>query len=153
MNIKTYLCRFADEIVSAPGYYNIKNEILNICYGCPIPAFGGKSVRRPPKDAVRQIMDTSLRLQFDAYGWEFGPLATPDDFEDAFRTDFQKTFNFQSREPITAHIDVDDLNNKLDIWDIRGSGVPLDVAQNKNKSIHNEHEESVRPYIEWLNTQ
>lgn len=224
MNIKTYSYRFADEILSAPGYCAIKNEILNICHKCPIPIYPGKSAKQPQKDVVQQIMNTYFRLQFDACGWDIEPLATPDDYEDALRADFRKTFYYQDREPITAQIevefgnvassyrnyfkfqlsfsdgltdicvlivpsndlanridsgvsnfekatreipqaklsvtvpiyviglfDVDDYNNELDVWDIRGLGVPLDVAQNKNKSVRAEHERLVQSRIDELN--
>lgn len=107
MNIKTYSYRFADEILSAPGYCDIKNELLNICYGCPIPIYPGKSDKQPQKDVVQQIMNTYFRLQFDAYGWEVEPLATPDNYEDALRADFRKTFYFGDREPITVQIEVE----------------------------------------------
>lgn len=226
MNIKTYSYRFADEILSAPGYCDIKNELLNICYGCPIPIYPGKSDKQPQKDVVQQIMNTYFRLQFDAYGWEVEPLATPDNYEDALRADFRKTFYFRGREPITVQIevefgnvassyrnyfkfqlsfaygltdmcvlivpsydfanridsgvsnfekaareipqaklsvtvpiyviglfDVDDYDNELDVWNIRDLGVPLDIAQNKNRSVRAEHEELVQSYIDWLNRQ
>lgn len=107
MNIKTYSYRFADEILSASGYCDIKDEILNICYDCPIPVYPGKSARQPQKNVVQQIMNTYFRLQFNAYGWEVEPLATPDNYEDALRADFRKTFYFQDREPITAQIEVE----------------------------------------------
>ncbi len=107
MNVKTYSYRFADEILSAPGYSEIKDEILNICYGCPIPVYPGKSTKQPQKEVVQQIMNTYFRLQFKAYGWDVEPLATPDDYEDALRADFRKTFYFHDREPITPQIEVE----------------------------------------------
>lgn len=73
MIVKTYSYRFADEILSAPGYCEVKEEIINICHGCPIPIYPGKSVRQPNKEVVQQIMNTYFRLQFEAYGWEVEP--------------------------------------------------------------------------------
>lgn len=107
MNIKTFSYRFADEVLSAPGYCDVRDEILNICYGCPIPVYPGKSAKQPQKDVVQQIMNTYFRLQFETYGWDVEPLATPDDYEDALRADFRKTFHFDDREPITAQIEVE----------------------------------------------
>lgn len=107
MNVRTYSYRFADEILSAPGYSDIRDEILNICYGCPIPVYPGKSARQPRKEVVQQIMNTYFRLQFKAYGWDVEPLATPEDYEDALRADFRRTFYFRDREPITAQIEVE----------------------------------------------
>ena len=107
MNVKTYSYRFADEILSAPGYSDVRDDILNICYGCPIPVYPGKSAKQPRKDVVQQIMNTYFRLQFETYGWDVEPLATPDDYEDALRADFRKIFHFHDREPITAQIEVE----------------------------------------------
>lgn len=224
MNIKTYSYRFADEILSAPGYCNIRDDILNICRGCPIPVYPGKSIKQPQKDVVQQIMNTYFRLQFEANGWDIEPLATPDDYEDALRADFRKTVYFRDREPITAQIevefgnvassyrnyfkfqlsfsygltdicvlivpsyelanridsgvsnfekstreipqaklsvtvpiyviglfDVDDYNNKLEVWNVQDLGISLDVAQNKNKSVRSDHENFVRSYIDRIN--
>lgn len=107
MNIRTYSYRYADEILSAPGYCDIRDEIINICYGCPVPVYPGKSAKQPRKDVVQQIMNTYFRLQFEDYGWEVEPLATPDYYEDALRADFRKTFHFQDRESIAVQIEVE----------------------------------------------
>ena len=80
MLIKTYSYRFADEVLSSPDFIMVKQEIINICQGCPVPVFRGKSTSQPSKDVVQQIMNTYFRLQFEAYGWSIEPLATPDDY-------------------------------------------------------------------------
>lgn len=107
MNVRTFSYRFAGEILSAPGYCLIRDEILNICLGCPIPIYPGKSEKQPRKDVVQQVMNTYFRLQFAAYGWDIEPLATPDNYADALRADFRKTFWFTDRAPITAQIEVE----------------------------------------------
>lgn len=107
MYIKTYSYRFADEILSASGYCDIKQEILDICCDCPIPVYPGKSKRQANKDVVQQIMNTYFRLQFVSHGWEAEPLATPNDHEDALRADFRKTFAFKDKASLTAQIEVE----------------------------------------------
>ncbi len=110
MIVKTYSYRFADEILSAPGYCEVKEEIINICLGCPIPIYPGKSVRQPNKEVVQQIMNTYFRLQFEAYGWEVEPLATPNAYDDELRADFRKTFRYNNGDEITAQIEVEFAN-------------------------------------------
>ena len=226
MIVKTYSYRFADEILSAPGYSEVKDEVIDICCGCPIPIFPGKSVRQPNKDVVQQIMNTYFRLQFEAYGWEVEPLVTPHFYDDELRADFRKTFTYDNGDEITAQIEVefgnvassyrnyfkfqlsfsygladvcilivpsyalanridsgvsnfekatreipqaklsitvpifvvglfdrDDDDNMLATWNVAAEGVSLDVAQNKNRLVRQEHEDLVWSYIDWLNNQ
>lgn len=92
MHIKIFSYRFAEEILQHPRYLPIYEEIIEICRGCPLPVYEGKSVAQRNKDIVQQIMNTYFRLRFVSLGWEPESLATPDDNEDALRSDFRKTF-------------------------------------------------------------
>lgn len=107
MEIKTYSYRFADEILSYPDYKIVKEEILDICRDCPIPVFAGKSKKQKKKDVVQQIMNTYYRIQFTKNGWESEPLATPEESEDALRSDFRKTFELDNGKKITVQIEVE----------------------------------------------
>lgn len=224
MYLKTYSYRFADEILSAPGYCEVKQELLDICFDCPIAVYPGKSANQRGKDVVQQIMNTYFRIQFEEYGWEVEPSATPDDYSDALKADFRKTFHFQDQEPLTVQIEVefgnaassyrnyfkfqlsfsygmtdicvlivpsynlanridsgvanyekvirelpqaklsvtvpifviglfdeDEYGDYLEEWNIREMEVPLMVAQNKNRSVSQAHEDLVRDYLEWIN--
>ena len=105
--MKTYSYRFAEEILSSPDFNSVKSEILDICKLCPIPVFKGKSRKQENKDVVQQIMNTYFRIQFEANGWLSEPLATPDDYEDALRADFRKTFTSSNDKKLTAQIEVE----------------------------------------------
>lgn len=107
MIIKTYSYRFAEEILSYPAYKKIKDELLNICQNCPIPVFPGKSKNQPEKDVIQQTMNTYFFLQFDKFGWEKEPLATPENNDDALRSDFRKTFLGEDGKKITLQIEVE----------------------------------------------
>ena len=107
MLIKTYSYRFAREILEHPIYQEVSNELLDVCKGCPIPVYQGKSRNQPNKDVVQQIMNTYFRLQFQALGWESEPLATPVANEDELRADFRKTFATDEGGSITIQIEVE----------------------------------------------
>lgn len=107
MIIKTYSYRFAEEILSAPCFTQVYDELIKVCEDCPVPIFPGKSSLQPNKDVVQQVMNTYFRLRFESLNWEDQPFATPNDHEDALRGDFRKSFIFCNDRKITPQIEVE----------------------------------------------
>lgn len=106
MQVKTFSYRYAEEILQHPNYRVVYDELIAICKSCPVPVYKGKSKVQPNKDVVQQVMNTYFLVAFEDMGWESEPLATPDDYEDALRSDFRKTFVTEAGE-LTAQIEVE----------------------------------------------
>lgn len=100
MQIKTFSYRFAEEILQHQRYKFAYDELIQVCRDCPIPIYPDKSAKQKNKDVIQQLMNSYFLKQFENLGWETEPLATPDNYEDALRSDFRKTF-------------FDEKNNKL----------------------------------------
>lgn len=108
MKIRTFSYRFAEEILQHPRYLNAYNELVQVCKDCPLPLYKGKSKTQKEKDIVQQIMNTYFFLRLKSMGWETEPLATPEDYEDALRADFRKSFFDDDGVPVlTIQIEVE----------------------------------------------
>lgn len=108
MQIETYSYRYAEEILQHPRFKKIYDELIMICRDCPVPIYKGKSKKQKKLDVIQQIMNTYFFLRFQSLGWETEPLATPDDSEDALRSDFRKTFvNENTEYALTVQIEVE----------------------------------------------
>ncbi|WP_310603162.1 BglII/BstYI family type II restriction endonuclease [Anaerosporobacter sp.] len=107
MIVKTYSYRYAEEILQHPKHIDAYNELIEICRGCPIPVFAGKSTKQTSKDVVQQVMNTYFLEAFISKGWEAEPLATPNDSEDSLRSDFRKSFYTGDENSITIQVEVE----------------------------------------------
>jgi len=109
LRIQTYSYRFAEEILQHPRYLPVYEEVIRVCRECPLPVYKGKSSAQRNKDVIQQIMNTYFKLRFISLDWQPEPLVTPDDNEDALRSDFRKTFiNKESRDVLaTIQIEVE----------------------------------------------
>ena len=108
MKIKTYSYRYAEEILTHPKYKAAYDELIKVCEECPLPVYKDKSPKQKKLDVVQQIMNTYFLLRFKSLGWEPEPLATPDDYEDALRSDFRKSFCDENGEiAVTIQIEVE----------------------------------------------
>lgn len=107
MKIKTFSYRYAKEILQHPRYFKAYKELIQVCKECPLPLYEGKSKTQKGKDIVQQIMNTYFFLRFKDLGWETEPLATPDNHEDALRSDFRKSFAGKNGEIITIQIEAE----------------------------------------------
>lgn len=106
MHINTFSYRYAEEILQHPRYKQAYDELIYVCENCPVARYDGKSAKQPRLNVVQQIMNTYFLVAFTALGWEEEPLATPDEYDDALRSDFRKTF-FCDSEPVTIQIEVE----------------------------------------------
>ena len=107
MLVDCYSYRYAKEILEHPRYASVFNELIRVCQECPIPVYEGKSERQPGKDVIQQIMNTFFRLRFRSLGWQEEPLATPQDNEDALRSDFRKTFCDAQTGEVTVTLQIE----------------------------------------------
>lgn len=107
MRVKTYSYRYAEEILQHPKYRDIYDELMGIFTNCPVPVYEGKSKNQEQKDVVQQLMNTYFYEAFINQGWETEVLASPEEFEDALKSDFRKTFNREGNENITVQIEVE----------------------------------------------
>jgi len=107
LHVKTYSYRFAEEILQHPRYASAYNELLTICQDCPLPVYSDKSEKQSSKDVVQQLMNSYFLMRFRLFGWEEEPLATPDNQEDALRSDFRKTFINEDGELLTLQVEVE----------------------------------------------
>ena len=108
MQIKTFSYRFAEEILQHQRYKFAYDELIQVCRDCPIPIYPDKSVKQKNKDVIQQLMNSYFLKQFENLGWETEPLATPDNYEDALRSDFRKTFfDEKNNKLITIQIEVE----------------------------------------------
>lgn len=108
MQIKTFSYRFAEEILQHQRYKFAYDELIQVCRDCPIPIYPDKSAKQKNKDVIQQLMNSYFLKQFENLGWETEPLATPDNYEDALRSDFRKTFfDEKNNKLITIQIEVE----------------------------------------------
>jgi hypothetical protein len=107
MIVKYFSYRFAAEILQHPKYSMIFSELMRVCTECPLPLYEGKSRTQAGKDIVQQVMNSFFKHRFVSLGWEAEPLATPNDNEDALRSDFRKTFCDATTGEITATIQIE----------------------------------------------
>lgn len=108
MQIKTFSYRFAEEILQHQRYKFAYDELIQVCRDCPIPIYPDKSAKQKNKDVIQQLMNSYFLKQFENLGWETEPLATPDNYEDALRSDFRKTFfDEKDNKLITIQIEVE----------------------------------------------
>lgn len=108
MQIKTFSYRFAEEILQHQRYKFAYDELIQVCRDCPIPIYPDKSAKQKNKDVIQQLMNSYFLKQFENPGWETEPLATPDNYEDALRSDFRKTFfDEKNNKLITIQIEVE----------------------------------------------
>ena len=74
----------------------------------PYPYILIKVPNKKNKDVIQQLMNSYFLKQFENLGWETEPLATPDNYEDALRSDFRKTFfDEKNNKLITIQIEVE----------------------------------------------
>ena len=108
MQIKTFSYRFAEEILQHQRYKFAYDELIQVCRDCPIPIYPAKTAKQKNKDVIQQLMNSYFLKQFENLGWETEPLATPDNYEDALRSDFRKTFfDEKNNKLITIQIEVE----------------------------------------------
>ena len=108
MQIKTFSYRFAEEILQHQRYKFAYDELIQVCRDCPIPIYPDKSAKQKNKDVIQQLMNSYFLKQFENLGWETEPLATHDNYEDALRSDFRKTFfDEKNNKLITIQIEVE----------------------------------------------
>ena len=108
MQINTFSYRFAEEILQHQRYKFAYDELIQVCRDCPIPIYPDKSAKQKNKDVIQQLMNSYFLKQFENLGWETEPLATPDNYEDALRSDFRKTFfDEKNNKLITIQIEVE----------------------------------------------
>lgn len=108
MKIRTFSYRYAEEILQHPGNLKAYNELIKVCKECPLPLYEGKSRNQKKLNIVQQVMNTYFFLRFESLGWETEPLATPDAYEDALRSDFRKTFYDEAgKRIVTIQIEVE----------------------------------------------
>ena len=108
MQIKTFSYRFAEEILQHQRYKFAYDELIQVCRDCPIPIYPDKSAKQKNKDVIQQLMNSYFLKQFENLCWETEPLATPDNYEDALRSDFRKTFfDEKNNKLITIQIEVE----------------------------------------------
>ncbi|MBJ8070772.1 BglII/BstYI family type II restriction endonuclease [Bacillus cereus] len=92
MKVETYSYRYAEEILQHPRFESVYNELIQVCLGCPVPIYKGKSESQPQLEVIQQIMNTYFLLRFKKLGWEKEPLVTPNTAEDELRSDFRKCY-------------------------------------------------------------
>ena len=71
-------------------------------------------------------------------------------FEKATREIPQAKLSVTVPTLVVGLFDKDEDGNKLPEWDVRATGVSLDVAQNKNRNVLDAHNTLVRSYIDSL---
>jgi len=111
MKIKLFSYRYALEVLEHECCHHALDEILKICRNTPLPVYKNKSKNQAKLDVVQQIINTYFKLAFSQHTWEPEPLVTPDNFEDALRGDFRKSFqksvSHDAKEEITLQIEVE----------------------------------------------
>jgi hypothetical protein len=111
MNIKLFSYRYALEVLEHKCCHHALDEILEICRNTPLPVYANKSKNQAKLDVVQQIINTYFKLAFAQHEWKPEPLVTPDNFEDALRGDFRKSFQKKvcndAKKEITLQIEVE----------------------------------------------
>ena len=74
-------------------------------------------------------------------------------YEKAIREIPQAKLSITVPTLVIGLFDKDEEGNKLPEWDIRQTGVSLDVAQNKNRDVSAAHNALIRSYIEGANNK
>ena len=92
MKLRKYSYRFAEEILQHKKYKRAYSEICDICEGCPLPYYPGKSKNQKRLDVVQQLINSYFQVQFMNHGWKPEPFASPQEFDDSLRSDFKKSF-------------------------------------------------------------
>jgi len=107
MIVKTHSYRFAEEILQHKDFKPIYDELMDVCEGCPLPRYEGKSHTQKGLDIVQQVLNSYFYISFVRRNWEPEPLATPEENEDALRSDFRKSFQLDNGKIITVQIEVE----------------------------------------------